>query len=145
LYVCSSYFKCASCYLEFKTQFWLCTSEIQNPSGYVHSEYKIQWIMISIMHFSTTDIGIRELQLQMLITYGCLLYAESNCPIFNLYISHFLGPTLYQNLHHNPDYLRSYYYYNSYNQKFFSTVRSHPCFLSFICSSIGSSIEVVCF
>jgi len=40
-------------------------------SGYVHSEYKTQFrIMISITHFSITNIGHLGFQLQ--IAYGCL-------------------------------------------------------------------------
>ena len=59
-----------------KTQLTIPDMYIQNSKpnfGYVHPEYKIQfWIMIFVMHFSITDIGVRELQLQMLIAYGCL-------------------------------------------------------------------------
>jgi len=58
------------------TQLTIPDMYIQNSksnSGYVHPEYKTQfWIMISVTHFSTTNIGVRELQLHMLITYVCL-------------------------------------------------------------------------
>ena len=58
------------------TQLTIPDMYIQNSkpnSGYVYPEYKTQFrIMISITHFSTTDIDVRELQLQMLIAYGCL-------------------------------------------------------------------------
>jgi len=59
-----------------RTQLTILDMSIRNSkpnSGYVHTEYKTQFqIMISVTHFSTTDIGVRELQLQMLIAYRCL-------------------------------------------------------------------------
>jgi len=53
----------------FETQLTILDMYLQNSkpnSGYVHPEYKTQfWIMISVTHFSTMDIGVQELQLQI--------------------------------------------------------------------------------
>ena len=58
------------------TQLTILDMYIQNSkpnAGYVHPKYKTQFqIMIFVTHFSTTDIGVRELQLEILIAYGCL-------------------------------------------------------------------------
>ena len=59
-----------------RTQLTISDMYIRNSKSnfrYVHPEYKTQFrIIIFVTHFSTTNIGIQELQLQMLIAYGCL-------------------------------------------------------------------------